>query len=163
MQDIERLAALIHGVRVLAAILTRTYYHATYLEDAQTILHNGFRIDRARGRGKIMGPAVYVTADRGFSERYANDILNDERRAVGLLHLKLEIHKFWDVRQDLWTPEMWALYEAAGGRKGDRNYPLMGEVARDNDYEASGSAEGNVAVFEPRRVRVVKLETIEPV
>lgn len=160
--DIERLASLIQGVRVLASVLTRTYYHATYLEDAQTIMHSGFRIDRAKGRGKIMGSAVYVTADRSFSESYANDILNDDGRSAGMLHIKLDVRKFWDVRQDLWTPEMWSLYEAAGGRNGDRNYPLMGDVARDNGYDAAGSSEGNVAVFDPRRVKVVKLETLEP-
>lgn len=142
-----------------ASLLNKTYYHATYLEDAEKIAKSGFRINRARGRGKILGPAVYVTADKSFSEGYAADIVDDEERDAGMLHLRLTVSKFWDVRMARWTDQMWEQWESAGGSRGARNdYPLMGQVALKHGYEAAGTPEGNVAVFDPSRIRVVKVE-----
>ena len=39
-----------------ASVLTGTYYHATYLGDAEKIARYGFQLSRAKGRGKSSAP-----------------------------------------------------------------------------------------------------------
>ena len=142
-----------------ASVLNRTYYHATYLEDAEKIAKTGFRINRARGRGKVLGAAVYVTADKSFSAGYGEDINNDEGKDAGMLHLRLNVSKFLDVNPKTWSDEVKEAYVKAGGRLGGQvNYPALGEVAVKLGFQAAGHAPGNVAVFDPKNIKVVKVE-----
>jgi len=147
-----------------ASVLTRTYYHATYLSDAEKIAKSGFQINMARGRGRIMGPAVYLTGDRTFAEGYAQDIVNDEEKDAGMLHLRIHVSKFLDVNPKTWPQEVQERYFKEVGREPDNsvNYPVLGDIARALGYEAAGSASKNVAVFNPKNIRVVKLEPYLP-
>ena len=102
---------------------------------------------------------MYVTADKSFSAGYGDDIRNDEEKDAGMLHLRLNVSKFLDVNPKTWSDEVKEAYVQLGGRLGGQvNYPVLGEVAVKLGFPAAGHPQGNVAVYDPKDIKVVKVE-----
>jgi len=153
-------------VRLLrASIFSKTFYHGTFLSDAREIERGGFRVNKARGRGAALGPGVYMSANRSWAKDYADDVVNDHQVDAAILHLKLKPGiKFldvsdpqeWpdDVRRNYWD------YEDEYPRKSLIRWSTVGYIARRMKYDAVGNPDGSLVVYDPKNIRVGKVEVI---
>ena len=150
---------------VLDVNLNTTFYHGTYLKDALQIQKGGFKIGRARSRGAVLGPGVYISANRNWALNYANDVRNDTGEDAALLHLKIHPAKPLDMNPANWPEDFKAIYEKDTGRPAsnamkDQLFPTIGRHAHRMGFDAIVFDKGTTVVFDPTKVKVVKVEEL---
>ena len=146
----------------------KTFYHGTFLKDAEAIKRHGFRISKARGRGVALGPGVYMSAKRSWAMSYVEDVREgdswdddgEKGQDAALLHLKIHPDKPLDIDWKRWPEEMLALDERMTGHppRNPLDYYAIGKAARKLGFDAIVYDQGTTVVFDASKVRAVKIE-----
>lgn len=131
------------------------------------IKKHGFRIDQARGRGVALGAGVYMSAKRDWAMDYVDSIRDNwdedaDDEDAALLHLRINPRKPLDIDPKNWPQEMADLYTRRTGRAPapgrQLDYEEVGKSARKLGFDAVVYDQGTTVVYDPRRIRVAKVE-----